>query len=77
MATSLVERLNDMSNRFGSGRSHDPMAASASDLMDEAANEIEDLRERLASLQSQLAEYQRWENRLKAEAHDQEAWNAN
>jgi len=43
MTKSLVERLNEMSNRFGSGRSSDPMAAAASDLMEEAMNEIERL----------------------------------
>ena len=48
MAKSLVERLN--------GWSHGPMAAAAYDLMAEAANEIEDLRERVASLQSQIEE---------------------
>ena len=42
MAKSLVERLNSWS--------HDPMAAAASDLMEEAANEIERLeREYLAN----------------------------
>ncbi len=62
MAKSLVERLNSWS--------HDPMAAAASDLMDEAAAEIEDLQEQVASLQSQIEELQG-----QLEHSKQVAWN--
>jgi len=48
MAKSLVERLSSWS--------HDPMAAAASDLMDEAAAEIERLEKLVATLSEQLDE---------------------
>jgi len=62
VAKSLVERLNSWT--------HDPMAAAASDLMDEAAAEIEDLQEQVASLQSRIEEL---EGQL--EHSKQVAWN--